>query len=651
MATKKKRSPTNFVRDKIHQGTDGSADHANVRIIQAVARTPYEETPFVVVFPAVMHGGKPFVLDLQFLMPLTKIGRALFDGHLRKLGSRPNFKTATNYTKRLRNGIVEFLNSEGLLEIGLDKFCSDIIPHFETWLNQQKDGVSRWSESTRAENYLYVKTVFEKIASDSHWKSSIPQRPRFKSNPWPHRTRSVKKKEILDDDLATRIRVASIDEIVDLVRRRGEIQRIIEEDEVDSNSKKNDGYHTLRRDREYEKIVLDIYREILKSPTIHSDCFPDTYRYILSKYNTTISEIRGLIFPRPEGLVPFVLLMALALSYNASTVLDARLGDFTVVRELSSYLVFFNDEPQPDDENESGDAPEAVDDDIEADLLANAFKPRSHKRQPVYIPIDNEPDNPYFMYGYLLNWTSNLRSFSYFGVSDKLFIFSTPKSKNGISSFTGLDGTATPQGWADALRRFRERHDLEHFTLDMLRPTSLDVTFEEFNGDIRLASIQGNHTHIDTTSRSYRSDAEKKRQYERLGAVHSRRDRWRKTDGKIDPRDHPEEFDVDCATPGWTCADPYDSPYTTKGELCEGYGRCPACPLGGVNLNSPLSCAYTLGLLEAIDNAQRSLDPKTWLQRWLPVKQRLVEKWIPSFSERAIREAKQVDIPPMPRPE
>jgi hypothetical protein len=64
-----------------------------------------------------------------------------------------------------------------------------------------------------------------------------------------------------------------------------------------------------------------------------------------------------------------------------------------------------------------------------------------------------------------------------------------------------------------------------------------------------------------------------------------------------------------------------------------------------------LSCAYTLGLLEAIDNAQQSLDSETWLRRWLPVKKKLVEKWIPSFTQRAIREAQELDIPALPRPE
>jgi hypothetical protein len=586
-----------------------------------------------------MHSGKPFVLDLQFLIPLTNIGRAFFEGHLQKLGTRPNFHTAIHLTGRLRNGIVAFLISEGFAKINLSQFCSNTIPVFEKWLNQQQNDVPRWSESIRANFYLYVKTIFENILNNEHWKSAIPNRPRFKSNPWPQRTKSKKKKEIVDDDLATRIRIASISDILDTIRRRGEIQRIIEEDKDESNPKKSDGYQALRRDREYERIVLHIYRELLLDPTLRTTHFPQKYAYILRKYKTTIGGIRELIFPRPEGLVPFVLLMTLALSYNPSTIQNVRLSDFSIIKELSSYLVYFYD------------ASEVENDDSQVDFLTNALKPRSHRRQPVYIPIDDAPDNPHFIRGYVKEWTDPLRKFAYVGLSDKLFIFCTPQSIYGISAFTGLDETANPEGWAGALRRFRERYDLEHFTLGMLRPTSLDVTFEEFGGDIRLAGIQGNHAHIDTTSRSYRSDAEKKRQFERLGTVHRQRERWRKTDGKIDPRDHPEEFDTDCATPGWACADPNDSPFTPKGELCDAYGRCPHCPLGRVNLNSPLSCAYTLGLLEAIDNAQQSLDSETWLRRWLPVKKKLVEKWIPSFTQRAIREAQELDIPALPRPE
>lgn len=638
MATKKKRAPTNFVRSRFESTKNTAFDDNKVKTINPTSRDPYEKSPFVVVFPAVMHGSKPFVLDLQFLMPLTNIGRAFFEGHLKKLGPRPRPHVAVSYTKKLRLGFVKFLTSEGLHEVNFYDLCSSIIPKFEKWLNQKKDEKAVWRESTRVSRYLYVRTIFENIINIERWKSSIPNRPRFKSNPWPLHSKSSKKKEVVDDDLATRIRVSSIRDIVDTIHRRGEIQRIIEENVEESNPKKNDGYHTLRRDYEYEKVVLHIYRELLINPRVEYSHF-SKYKYTLKKYNTTINEIRDLIFPSPRLLVPFVILMSLALSYNASTILNARLGDFSTVNEFSSYLVYFNTPSDFSNENS------------ETEFLANAFKPRSHSRQPVYIPIDGAPDNPHFIYGYIRDWTANLRRFAYTGISDKLFIFCTTRSAHGISSFTGLDGTASAQGWAQSLSRFRQQYDLEHFTLDMLRPTSLDVTFEEFNGDIRLASIQGNHKHIDTTSRSYRSDAEKKRQYERLGAVHRQRERWRKSEGKIDPRDHPVGFDIDCATPGWTCADSNDSPFAEKGSLCDAYGRCPACPLGSVNLNSPLSCAYTLALLEAIDDAQQSLDPRTWLERWLPVKQKLVKKWIPSFSQRAMREASKIDIPTLPRPE
>lgn len=647
MATKKRRAPTTFSKAPLGYHTDASnrssdvpdADPA-IPNIGAARRTPYEHAPFMIVYPAVMHKGGPFVLDLQFLMPLTNIGEAFRDAHLAILGPRPKVKTAIELSRRLRTGIVKYLLEAQLSAIELASFGS-IPPLFEKWLNQSENNKARWKESTRASRYLYVKRLFEQLVADPRWNVSIPQRPRFKSCPWSGHQRKTHSEtgKIVDDDLMTRIRLSCIKEIIKTIQRRSEIQRIIEEYEIESNSKKGDGFHFFARNREYEKIVIFIHKAILKNPGFSHDDFPNEFTYTLSKHNTNFSEITDLLIPSARILVPFVILMALGLTYNSETIRDVLISDFRIDREIASHLVYFGDK-NDFVENER------------PDIFVNAFKGRSGKRQPVYVPIDDEPDNPYFIYSFITQWTAEIRKRAYIGVSDKLFIFrGNARSTDGVSSFTGLNSTQNASVWGYQLKRFREEHELEYFNLRMMRPTGLDTTYVAFGGDIRYPAIQGNHAFSQTTSRYYQSDAEIERQYERLGNVHNQRERWRRTNGTIDPRDHPESFDLDCATPGWTCASPYDSPITPKGELCRGYGRCPDCPLGSVDLNSPLSCAYTFGLLEAIDRAQLSLDPMTWLNRWQPVKQQLLEKWLPSFSSRAVERAKEIDIPPMPRPE
>lgn len=639
MATKKRRAPTTFFRSTIFSGQPPNGNpHGRATVVdfESAQRTPFEQSPFVIVFPAVKHNGGPLVLDLRFLMPLKNVREALRDGHLARLGPKPNANSAISHTKSLRLGIVDFLCQNKFFEVEINAFCTGIPSQFEEWLNQTKNGAARWSETTRACRYLHVKIIFDKLMVNPRWRPLFSHRPRFKVNAWPERTRRARKRPVIDDDLMTRVRLACIKEIVETVRRRSEFERILEEHFAEFNPKKSNNVHAIAPERGYEFAVVYIYKTLIKEPTIGWESLPSSFRYFLSTNHYSLPALRELVFPSPRSLVPFILLLSLAISYNAGTAREIRIGDFSIVREISSYLVYVNNDPA------------SADDETAADVLVNGFKPRSGKRQPVYIPIDDEPDNPHFIFSFILKWTEELRRFSYIGLTDKLFIYCTGK---GISTFSGLDGTASTALWNQALAKFREDHSLEHFTLASIRPTSLDAAFEAFDGDIRLTRIQGNHASADTTFNSYLSDAEKQRQYERLGAVHNQRNRWRSTCGTIDPRDHPEGFDLDCATPGWRCADPHDSPFTAKGELCTGYGRCPACPMGKVDLNSPLSYAYTLALLEAIDGAQLSLDANTWLERWGPVKTRLVKTWIPSFSKRAMSGAREIDIPSLPRPE
>jgi hypothetical protein len=43
--------------------------------------------------------------------------------------------------------------------------------------------------------------------------------------------------------------------------------------------------------------------------------------------------------------------------------------------------------------------------------------------------------------------------------------------------------------------------------------------------------------------------------------------------------------------------------------------------------------------------------PQVWLTRWAPVHKKLIEKWLPSFTESAVEDAKKLHLPPMATPE
>jgi hypothetical protein len=354
-------------------------------------------------------------------------------------------------------------------------------------------------------------------------------------------------------------------------------------------------------------------------------------------------DVELAFYPTPRSLVPFVILLALAGSMNADVARDFKLSDYRISKGLVDYIALPASETLPPDNS----GLEELGEDI--DLFP--YKGRAHKRQYVYLPLDNDIDHPAVIIEFVKAWTAGLREYLPAPIRDRLFVFASTNSSYGKTSFSGPDGESSAATWWDCLNRFRADHDLEHFTLENIRPTSLDVTWEVFHGDIRATATQANHADLSTTGRSYVTDAEKKRQYQRLGRIVELRTRWRESDGLMDPRNRSSELDANCATPGWSCIDPYDSPYTSKKKLCSAYGRCPACPLGNVNVNSALCFALSLNLLDAVNRAQTTMAPRSWEERYGRVKEKLEGKWLISFSPKAVTEAARLDIPPMAVPE
>jgi hypothetical protein len=135
---------------------------------------------------------------------------------------------------------------------------------------------------------------------------------------------------------------------------------------------------------------------------------------------------------------------------------------------------------------------------------------------------------------------------------------------------------------------------------------------------------------------------------EALAHLSEARERFRKTQGKSDPRRKPEGADIGAATPGWICADPYDSPLYEKDKLCGGYGRCPACPLGSINLGDCYSTAQAFNLLDAIDQAVETMAPAAWVERYGLSRKALTEFWLPQIPDNVLEKVKQMKLLPLP---
>ena len=80
------------------------------------------------------------------------------------------------------------------------------------------------------------------------------------------------------------------------------------------------------------------------------------------------------------------------------------------------------------------------------------------------------------------------------------------------------------------------------------------------------------------------------------------------------------------------------------------YAQCPVCPLSS-RLPPAVHPAQAHNLLEAVRRAAETVAPQAWLKRMAPVQQKLLDTWLPQFSEQVRKAAQKLSLPPLPVPE
>jgi hypothetical protein len=361
-----------------------------------------------------------------------------------------------------------------------------------------------------------------------------------------------------------------------------------------------------------------------------------------------ISDITACFYPSARDLVPFVLMMAIQLDYNKATLMGSKVSD---------YRIFTGNLGRP----EFAASASLIEEKAAADSTAKKegeklFRGTPVKKRALYrpqeriLPVEDAPDNPAFLWRFLVEWTGWFRPTVATAWQDRLFLY-VPGYTSSNKRMQGFDGPTNPgddKNFDYAYRAFFRDHGLTYYTFMQFRPTGLDIVDIEFAGDIRAKQAAAGHAEVQTTYQLYTTDAQMQRGDEALAQLSEARERFRKTQGKSDPRRKPEGADIGAATPGWTCADPYNSPLYEPDKLCSGYGRCPACPLGIINPKDAYSASQAFNLLNAIDEAVETMAPAAWLERYGPARKALTEFWLPQIPDHVLEQVRQMKLPPLP---
>lgn len=348
-------------------------------------------------------------------------------------------------------------------------------------------------------------------------------------------------------------------------------------------------------------------------------------------------------------ILPFVLLMGIYTHGNTGSIRGIKVSSIRleeIMGVLRSVWTFPEDEDNINPEIEVAQTKQRIGFEL--------VKPRIHGSYVRSFQVDpSDPLSPSSLHQFINRWTERIRPFAK-QYQEQFFIFRL-KKQTDIRGFLTVvvDGKDSDSSWLHALKTLRDKYSLPHVTTQVIRTTGLNRVNILFGGDLTPVRIVAGHEDMSATANThYTGYAAKLRRDERLVEVMNTMPRAAKSKGKSSTRGAPDSSDVSAATPGWRCADPFDSPIPgeVRGSLCGAHGQCPACPLGSLDPRSPYALARALQLVEEITCAHSYLPFKRWSLVYAPVKEKVLNVWLPIFQDaKVIATARALNLGPIGR--
>lgn len=574
-------------------------------------------------------------------------------------GKASTYATCTQIGRAPKTGFFAFLEEKSLNNIRLDQLTTSHIEGFKNWLDRvDKTGVAVYAVGTREHQMSHLRQVVQYLKQSGKWAPQLASDLNVRPGMWPGQQAIQKRIPIIHAEDFGKIYRACEKEIVEITRRvrtmRTALQASVHHPLVlaDEPTPKTAYCRTGKIRNRYSDLgvlLATLHRrhpqQILTSEWLNT--LNDRTLAVAIKQRRIVN-ITTCFYPSARDLVPFVLMMAIHLEYNKATLMGSKVNDYRVITgkfgrpEFAANASFIEDRDAGDSEKEA--------------LGEKLFRGAPVKKRALYrtqeriLPAEDAPDNPAFIWQFLVEWTEWLRPTVVPEWQDRLFLY-VPSSTSRNKRMQGFDGQTNPGGdynFYEAYKAFFRKHQLTYHTFRQFRPTTLDIVDVAFDGDIRAKQAAAGHATVQTTYQGYTTDAQMQRGDEALAQLSSARERFRNTQGKSDPRRKPEGADIGAATPGWICADPYDSPMYEKDKLCSAYGRCPACPLGSMSPNDCYASAQALNLLNAIDKTVETMAPAAFVERYGPSRRALIEFWLPQIPDYVLEQVKQMKLPPLP---
>lgn len=601
-------------------------------------------------------------VDLSYLLAFPNLTEPFVQAVQEDCKSKASaYATCLLIGRELKSGFFAFLEEKSLNNIRLEQLTTSHVEGFKNWLDRaDKTEVAIYALSTREHQMSHLRKVVQYLKRSDKWAPQLASDLQVRPGMWAGQKGARKPTPIIHAEDYRKIYHACKKEIIEVTARVRAMRVALQANlshpaalapEPSEKTVYGKGVPGNLRNpyNDLGVLLATLHSRYPQQILIHEWLNASNDRTLaLAVARRGISNITACFYPSARDLVPFVLMMAIHLDYNKATLMGSKVDDYHIFTgkfgrpEFAANASLIEEEDAADSTTEK-----------EAKKLfrgAPVKKRARYRPQERILPVEDAPDNPAFLWKFLLEWTEWFRPTAGHAWRDRLFLY-VPSSTSPNKRIQGFDGQTNPGGdysFNYAYKAFFRDHGLKYYTFKQFRPTGLDIVDVEFGGDIRAKTAAAGHAEVQTTYQSYTTDAQIQRGDEALAQLSAMRERFRRTQGKSDPRRKPEGADIGAATPGWTCTDPYESPLYEKDKLCSGYGRCPACPLGSINPNDCYSAAQALNLLDAIDKAGETMTPAAWLDRYGPSRKALTQFWLPQLPHHVLEQVRQMKLPPLP---
>jgi hypothetical protein len=553
------------------------------------------------------------VIDLTYFRQLPNLEKPLTEAFkIWGTANRPN--TRMEIARDLKRGFAKFL-STAYPDVSLQGLDTTVLTAFIKWIDEKisaKTGKST-SPNYRRKNITAIRVLLTALIGHREWGKDVE----VVLIAFPERTHLHAQQRTVPRERLTREHLEAIDaaaqrEIHSIRTRLAEGKRLLAEGQ-EQIAQGNMDFSNLavmlaEISRRYPN-ALPNYKQLRRESP---DLYEWAYRSNKGNRGFGLTTLGSYLYASPRDLVPFVLLLTIEGGFNAESVLALEQSQVALVDRFGTPSVRI--------------APP---------------KPRG-ARSPIKY-LDPVWVLPWFET--LEQLTRRLRPSLPQENRDRVFVYAQMWGEARTPTAFHKQGTSQPALWHPALQMFIRENGLESFSLSQIRPTESDEIGLTHGS---LAASQAlDHVSFSTTELSYLSSGTREREGEQLCIVVDQMKRWVQSAGKIDTRraKRTPKMDRGCATPGYSCADPYESPRQgqSKNRLCSAYGECPSCEHARSDHDDPISVAYNLALRGAIVAGQEGMPYQAWLEKWAPILRDLSSQ-IDLIPESAIRAANQFHI-------